>query len=499
VAGEPAALPTRHMNSLWNLVEPGVDGIIVRRGSEEGVMLPAEPVTSGLLSPRVLGRTKKLEKMLREVCKSAGLGLEDWKKDDTEILRFHTTAFGVATGDGPAVPLYRGNVLFDRDAGQADLLDSLRIGTQWLVNTVKDDGKFDYEYFPSRDAGSKDYNIVRHAGSTYGLFESYHMASQEKELAGEKDAILEASAKAMSYIYDSFGKPNGDEVGDRICLLEKNRKNRCQSGSAALSLITFLGRPDQKSVPKKFHSRMYRADDDKLINGLALALVDMIDRKGKVFRTYKQAMTQDAVKKEPLYYPGETMLALMHMYGKTKDKRWLEATEKIAARQVKKYKRNRFGVPDHWVMQALYRLWSVTKNEKYATSAYAMATHYSSEQYPNVWSPFPDYLGSWRRGSDTPRTTRAGSRSEALRAVVHLAWEKGDDATVWEDSLVSASRHLIEQQFSDRNSYWLPNPAKARGAYRMGQVDNHCRIDNNQHILVGMAGALEVLRRRDAG
>ena len=57
---------------------------------------------------------------------------------------------------------------------------------------------------------------------------------------------------------------------------------------------------------------------------------------------------------------------------------------------------------------------------------------------------------------------------------------------------------MIEQQFSERNAYWLPNLDRARGAYRMGQVDNHCRIDNNQHMLVGMAGALEVRRRRDA-
>jgi hypothetical protein len=30
----------------------------------------------------------------------------------------------------------------------------------------------------------------------------------------------------------------------------------------------------------------------------------------------------------------------------------------------------------------------------------------------------------------------------------------------------------------------------------MGIVDNHLRIDNNQHALVGMLGALEVLRDR---
>jgi hypothetical protein len=224
----------------------------------------------------------------------------------------------------------------------------------------------------------------------------------------------------------------------------------------------------------------------------------MIDGNGKVFRKYSEAMRLDAVKKEPLYYPGEAMLALMRLYNTTGEARWLEGAKKIGERQVKSYKRDRFQVPDHWVMQGFLHLWRATKDDRFTQTGYAMATHYSSEQYPNVMTPFPDYLGSWRRTNDTPRTTRAGSRSEALRAIVHMAWERGDDATIYEDSLLAASRHMIEQQFSERNGYWLPNLARADGAYRMGQVDNHCRIDNNQHMLVGMAGALEVRRRRDA-
>ena len=100
--------------------------------------------------------------------------------------------------------------------------------------------------------------------------------------------------------------------------------------------------------------------------------------------------------------------------------------------------------------------------------------------------------------SGTWHSTRAGSRSEALRAVVNLGWERGDDMTVHEDALLAAARHLDEQQFSERNSYWLPNPEEAYGAYPMGLVDNHCRIDNNQHALVGMVGALHVARRRAA-
>jgi len=498
LAGQPSLLPTRYMKSLWYLIEPGVDGVIVRRGDEEGVLLPAEPVTQGLLSPRQRPRTKKLTTMFREASKWAGLALDDWKKPDTELLRFRSTSFGVVTGDGPATDFFRGNVLFDREPTEADLLASIKLGGRWLVGTVKDDGKFDYEYFPNLDRGSTDYNIVRHAGSVYGLFETYHLALQEESMKEDAELYLEGAAKTMDFIYRALGKPNGDTVGDRICLLQRDRKNRCESGSAALTLLTYLVRPPREEVPAKYHARLYRDNDDALITGLGLTLLDMIDGNGKVFRKYSEAMRMDAVKKEPLYYPGEAMLALMRLYNKTGEARWLEGAKKIGERQVKSYKRDRFQVPDHWVMQAYLHLWRATKDERFVTSGYAMATHYSSEQYPNVMTPFPDYLGSWRRTNDTPRTTRAGSRSEALRAIVHMAWERGDNATIYEDSLLAASRHMIEQQFSERNSYWLPNLARANGAYRMGQVDNHCRIDNNQHMLVGMAGALEVRRRRDA-
>jgi hypothetical protein len=261
--------------------------------------------------------------------------------------------------------------------------------------------------------------------------------------------------------------------------------------------MTFVSRPKKSEVPAKYHDRIFPKGDDKMAEGLALLLTDMIDEKGRVFQFYTEAAKGGSVKKEPEYYPGEAMLALIQLHQQTGDKRWLDAARKIGDWQVSKYEKDRFTFPDHWVMQALYRVWQVTKDERYATTAFAMGTHSASEQYPFVWTPYPDYLGSWRRNDDIPRTTRAASRMEAIRGVVELAWEHGDvDATVWEDSLLHAARHLAEQQFRRENTWWLANPDRAMGAYKMGIVDNHCRIDNNQHGLVGMVGALEVLRHR---
>jgi hypothetical protein len=98
---------------------------------------------------------------------------------------------------------------------------------------------------------------------------------------------------------------------------------------------------------------------------------------------------------------------------------------------------------------------------------------------------------------DVPRTTRACSRSEALGGIVQIAWRTGADATVYEDALLRAAKHVLEHVWRPENSFFLPNPEQARGAVRMGLVDNHCRIDNNQHGLVGLHHALEVARRRE--
>jgi hypothetical protein len=232
------------------------------------------------------------------------------------------------------------------------------------------------------------------------------------------------------------------------------------------------------------------------MEGYGLALLDMIDSGGKVYFDYREAMKYDEVRKEPLYYPGETMLALLLFHKKTGDPRWLEGARRIGDRQTAYYKKKRFSWPDHWVMQGLHRLWQTTKDRKYAKTAYAMATHSAAAQYPAVWTPFEDYHGAWRRKDDLPRTTRAGSRLEAVRRVVHIAWEDEHDATIWEDLLLMGSDHLIEKQYRPENMWYVPFPDKVIGAYPMGIVDNHLRIDNNQHALVGMLGALEVLRKR---
>ena len=502
MTGATGPIVTTGKRALWYIVEPGVHGVVVRTAEQDGIVLPSEPVTQGWMSPRVRNREKKHPKMFDVACKRAGLKKGCWKTDEVELMRFRSSSFGAVEGGGEAVALFRGNVLWEGDATEEQLLYSIKVGGLWLVNTVQDDGKFDYEYYPNKDEGSRGYNIVRHAGSVYGLFEMWELAGHEAALSEDRDRYIAAAAGSIGYVYEGIKAPDKARAPDRRCLLDD--RGRCDSGSAALTLLTLLVRPDPEEVPAEHRAAIYRDDETEIMEGLGLTLLDMIDDKGQVWRKYSEAMTQEEVKKEPLYYPGESMLALVRFHEATGDERWLDGARRIAERQMGWYERERFNNPDHWVMQALYRLWLIDKDDRYATNLYAMGRHYASEQYGvdghlgPIWSPWPDYIGAYRRTNDTPRTTRAGSRSEALRAATELAWARGDDATPYEEALLGAARHLMEQQYTERNGYWIPDLARVHGAYPMGVVDNHVRIDNNQHALVGMVGALNAHRRRAA-
>jgi hypothetical protein len=496
VLGPDFAVPGRELRSFWYFVEPGVDGVRVVNGDKEGVVLPGEVITQGILSPRVTKRNEKLPRLLSEACRRGGLGGQAWEKADTDLRRFRTTSWGEVVPGAGSTDLYRANVLIG-DQSPEDILEVIQLGGRWLLNTVKEDGTFDYQYYPNTDEGSRDYSWVRHAGSVYGLFEMAELAHREPYLNEDFDDYMEAGATSIGGVFAHLDKIPGDDSGTRHCLMDGRK---CESGSAALTLMTYLSRPPREHIGNPAHiEAIYRDDDEEIMEGLALAITDMIDGDGKVFRTWAESQEKENVSKEPLYYPGECMLALTRFYMHTEDERWLDAAKSIAGNQMAIYRKNRWSNPDHWVMQALYLLFHTTGDAEYADVAMQMGTHHASEQFsgPHV-EPFPDYRGSYRRSNDVPRTTRAGSRTEAMMGVVRTAWEAGEDARIYEDAVLEATRHMSEQIFKPGTSFWMANPDRAVGALRMGIVDNHCRIDNNQHALVGIAGALEVARKREA-
>lgn len=492
-----------HWDFLVYRTEPGVIGFRMEGDMGDGVVLPSDVITDGLLTPRSRKkryRTDNFEVVWDVLSRRAGVPHSEPGSMPFSSFRTYSFARPVAT-ERRTVELFRGNVAGPETVDERILLDAIDRAGRWLLEQVEEDGRFDYQYFPTRDSHGKGYNEVRHAGSVYGLFHMAHLCEQEPTLRDQRDSYLRAGVLAMSRVYRNLGTPPGTTPEEGfVTFLEGKKGIKSNSGSPALTLLGFLMRPAPEDVEDEtLRAGVWRDGDELIMEGLAKTLLRMIDDEGKVYRYWREALEGKGVIKEPLYFPGEAMLALAKYYERTGDKIWLDGAKAIGRRQISHAKKP-WVVPDHWVMQALDLLDLAAPDEgEWRDGAYAMGRRYVREQFPPQKPPFADYKGAYRRIQEIPRTTRAASRGEAIGGVVRIAWRHGDDSWNWERSLLEGSRHLIEQMFTVDNSFFVPNPDEVLGAIRMGIVDNHCRIDNNQHGVVALSDALAALRHRRPG
>lgn len=531
---------------LFFALEPGVDGIVIHKGTQHHFQLPSEAITRGLLTPRKNGRLGCIYALMSALSEDIGLPSDGWRTDGSVTLeRFRTVSFGEPVPGSGVRDFLRANVLLSaQDVTAERIYASILEGVRFLMESVQHDGRFRYEYFPNDDRTPDTYNRVRHAGLVYGLLELYRQLGDER--------VLRVAQQALPFLVAGMHVPGEDKR-----LLALMEGENAHTGGTALAALAWVTLPAALR-PGEVAGRSY----DAILKGLGQFLIQMVDEDGAVFANYQASVGRKNVVREPLYTPGETLLALARLTQVTGDRVYLISAERIARRQVQRFEW--FREADHWVIQGLAALHEVTGDPMYATQCLRMADTFVQSQYPPNNPPFADYFGAWRRELEMPRTTRAGSRSEALRAAVRTVWRLQHDSRqgtdepsvaqtvrsgvgsgvetmggigaglsvgmdekagvglsgghpsptaagigVWgvsardaqgkrlEDALLFAAKHQIEQQFRPENAYFLLRPERALGGFRAGLVDNHLRIDFNQHAMVGLMGALEVAVRRE--
>ncbi len=482
--------------------EAGIDGFRLSVGGVEATVLPADPLIDGWFTPRNLKQRFRVDnwnRTLEELVKRGPFdAARPWPRGGT-LTNFSTYSFAQPDpATSRTVELVRGNVLFEGELDEARLLEGIAAAGEWLLGTVEADGRFDYEYFPTRDSHGRGYNEVRHAGSVYGLFHLARLAETEPSLAPRRSAYLDAGARALDRVYGMLAPlPEGPD-GAVAFTEQRGRRARIDAGAQALTLLSFLERPAAASTADPaLATRLQRPGDEALMAGLARTLGALVDERGWVYKDWDAAREGAEMKRQPLYYPGELMLALVRYHQATDDPDALAVAKRVGKAQIA-YAQRPFEIPDHWVMQALDLLDLLDPDDAaWRSAAYAMGREYTSEQFPPQRAHAPDYRGAYRRDMEIARTTRAASRGEAIGGVARIARRRGDPPDRWERSLIEGARHLLEQQYTPDNSFTFPEPTEALGAIRMGLIDNHCRIDNNQHGLVALSAALDAMRRRE--
>ncbi|HYL99409.1 MAG TPA: hypothetical protein VEZ90_10680, partial [Blastocatellia bacterium] len=372
------------------------------------------------------------------------------------------------------------NVPIDRD----HLIAAARLAGDYLVRMQRPDGRFYYYYNPATDEVDSDrYNIIRHEGAVFSLFELYRVTGDRRYLA--------TAEKAVDFLKQRFkilpGRPPDGRSASRSRHASASAAasgsdaayvggpgGRIQLGANGLGLLAIV---EEISYHKKI-------GDDEIARKLANMVLSM-QRPDGSFETSSDNAGNDTEEPPSLYYPGEAMLALMDLYAITKQKTLLDAVRRGATNLMKAEKRQSELPPDAWFAQSLEKLYAVTGEREFAEHAIDLAVSMVDSQYGD--SAPEGYAGGIAPG--IPRAVQSASRAEGVIAGYRLSKELSDPrAQKLLTGLKSSARFEIYQQFTADNSFFLPQPSKAEGGIRESITSMRIRIDYVQHTISSLLG-----------
>jgi hypothetical protein len=448
-------------DSLFSRYQMGLTGLIYCE-NQDCRAFPA---------PLIHARGLKYEAAVKALKHGKGALVEGMDRSDGVYL---FKDFGIIMSDDEQLPLYRASVPV-RNPTSTQIIDACRIAGDFLVRTQRATGRWYYEYYASRDRSNKKaYNILRHAGTTYSLFQLYGVISEKR--------YANAATRGLRYLEKSI---EADPVDDKRLFVREGK--HIKLGGAGLGLMAYVEKEKVLGTT---------AGEKKTMEGLARHL--MLSQKADgSFHSYHALPGKTAKKRRSIYYPGEAMVGLIRYHQiRPERKDCLEAVIKAANYLIQK-RWNMLGIrfnipPDAWLMLALEELHEVTGDRVYAKYCFEIAKGMKFDQWISIYPQY-DYYGGFFPVA--PQITPAGARSEGLTAAWLIAQRMGDQNMI--EGLTATIRRSAGFQLSGliRKPFaaLYKNPKRALGVFRHNATSNRTRIDYNQHNISGLLIAAKIV------
>jgi hypothetical protein len=360
------------------------------------------------------------------------------------------------------------------------LLESVRLGADYLARVLDQNGRYLYEYRPSDDHAYTSYELLRHCGSTYALLEAYEELHTPLYLAKAEAAIGYFESKLI------FGEGEGGPTAD---ILDVKNQEQQKAGGAGLALIALAKHAEttgKRDRLKTMQSLARLIVDQQYPDGHFRANADLED-EGK-------APPDSKLPKELVYYTGEAALGLIRLFRIDHDVRWLDSARKVAdyVIDVRDAHTDVDSLEhDHWMSYAFNELYRETKNPAYLDHAYKIAHAILKKQHTAKEAPAPDYVGAFYL---QPQATPASTRLEALDADMELSRFAGKPDAWLMTPAVAIARFTRTQQLDADALFWASDPDKALGGVRESLFVGNIRIDYVQHAISSWLHLARLLR-----
>lgn len=349
------------------------------------------------------------------------------------------------------------------ELNKKNIENSLNLAGQWLLNDQNEDGSLKYKYFPDKDNYSDENNMIRQFMATIALAEMYKFTKDEEyRKAFEKNIAF----NMQNYYFEN------DDIG----YIFFNSKSKL--GAAAFALISLLN----------YEGTKYNMQKENLENFIFF----MHNETSGRFRTFYLPPNVD---RNQNFYPGEAMLALMMVYGKIKNEKYLDSVEKSFDYYAEFFRKNKNPAFVPWHTMTDYRLYKATDNKKYADFIFEMNDFLIKIQHKNC-EPNPYYLGRFFDPEHSeygpPHASSTAVYVEGLTYAYRLAKEVNDveRAEKYKEAILLGTRSLMQLQFKEGDK-------KVLGGIRKTIDDSELRIDNTQHTIMALIQVLNSFDDRE--
>ncbi len=464
-------------------------------GGDISWLLPSEVLEYALHHRRKGCKREKVRKQLERRNDAIDVLPEDFDYEE-----FQTIAWVEQDEPGTLPPgvvrLYRLHPYEFDEASPEVILQRSVWAADYLVSSIDEEGRIRYLYETARDRDSKSYNLIRHAGTTYSILQVYDRTRFEPYKL--------AAVQAMHYLFEHCDRDrrtghylpeDHPDFGESLFVVSLPKGGQSEGdvhlGGAGLALVmidqyveatgdtaTFL---EESRAMARFLVASQKADGEFL---------------SFPARHAGEPPCRDEVSP---YYPGESILGLVRLYSYDPNPLWLDTAVRAADWLIDvrdKGKDESEVANDHWLMLGLSYLYLYTEDPRYLDHSIAIcrAVEFQYLKNQNAWAKYPDYQGGYY---DPPRSTPAATRGEGLGAVLETCTLAGKDCDWIENLLMETIRHEMLSQYDPDMAFWMPNRAKAFGAFNGGLLDMGIRNDFVQHNMSSLLGAERHLLRRE--
>ncbi|WP_233254356.1 glycoside hydrolase family protein [Salipaludibacillus keqinensis] len=393
--------------------------------------------------------------------------------DFMDLFKFRTDSHYIDK-DG-YLPLHRGHRTYE-DLSKEDLWKAIELTKDnYYKQVVNSKGKYIYSYMPQEVTQADDYNILRHAGTTYSMLETYELMPDEN--------LMKAIERAIKYL---LTKVKDIEINGHKAQVVVE-KNKCKLGGNGLSIVT-LAKYTQLTGNKEYVP---------LMQDMATWMGQLQDETGK-FAVHKQVFsTGEDSGFVSHYYPGEAILSLVRLYQVDKNEKWLDLAENEANYliNIRDKEADLDSIAhDHWLLYALNDLYRERPKDMYMKHAFFISEAIVKAQRLDKKEYNSEWIGSFEQPG-TPRSTPAACRSEGLCAAYRMAMDHGHkkEADQYKKTIIETIKFQLQMQLKPESVMYYTNKKLCLGAFHAGLKNYELRNDYTQHNISSLIAFYNIL------